>query len=164
MTLLSQTKDCTHEDLHSHLQMAPFKDKGSKKANISVKEPQNPYQGFSCSLNLWLEVYFYLNSGMQRRERKNNLSIAVANFSQNRNCSRVMAEFKSLKCSSRKYHWVCSFRLHHQARLPWPGGHDLTCNRLNTARGGKKPNLINKTKQKTQKPTMEIELFIYSSE
>lgn len=146
MTLLSQTKDCTHEDLHSHLQMAPFKDKGSKKASSSVKEPQIPYQGFSWFLDLRLEVYFYLYSGMQRRVRKSNLSIPVANVSQNRNCFKgYWGEFKSLKCRSRKYHWVYSFRLHNQTMLPWPRGHDLTCKRLNTAIGGKKtPNLPKK--------------------
>lgn len=65
--------------------MAPFKDKGSKMASVSVKESQNTHQGFSCFLNLWLEVYFSLNSGMQRRTRKRNLSILMENCSQNRN-------------------------------------------------------------------------------
>lgn len=50
---------------------------------------------------------------------------------------RVMAEFKSLEWSSRKYRWVYSFRLHDPATLTWPRVGDLTCERLNIALGEK---------------------------
>lgn len=49
-------------------------------ASISVKDSQNTSQDFSHFLNLLLEAYFSLNSGMQRRARKSNLSIPVENF------------------------------------------------------------------------------------
>lgn len=77
-----------------------------------------------------------------------------------------MAEFKSCKLSSEKYHRVYSFRLHDQNMLTWHTVDDLTGKRLNPFINKKKKQLSGeegrkKEIQKKKKKKERCRAFIY---
>lgn len=79
--------------------------------------------------------------------------------------SRVMAEFKSCKHSSNKYHWLYNFRLHDQNMLTWHTVDDLTGKTLNTFISKKTYQGRGEGKKKKRKKssfTIQSKLFLFT--